>query len=121
MPALIRPCMSARKPRDTNSLFLAMDSGEPAVKRRRRVWLCNGGRAQSVFMEEGDIGDDVRRKAEPNMDDKQLSYVRLVTKDGTDIDLFEAVPADVGVCRDTALRVVVDTEPDETVGASCQV
>ncbi|CAE7880589.1 unnamed protein product, partial [Symbiodinium microadriaticum] len=78
--------------KEIDVLSLAMDSGEPAVKRRRRVWLCNGGRAQSVFLEEGDIGDDVRRKAEPNMDDKQLSYVRLVTKDGTDIDLFEAVP-----------------------------
>ena len=76
---------------------------------------------KACVLEEGDIGDDVRRKAEPNMDDKQLSYVRLVTKDGTDIDLFEAVPADVGVCRDTALRVVVDPEPDETTGASCQV
>ena len=37
--------------------------------------------------------------------------MRLVKKDGSDLDLFEKVPADIGVDQDTMLTVVVDEMP----------
>ena len=80
---------------------------EPAAKRQRRVWLSNNDQYQSVFLNAGDIGDDLRRKAKPSLNEEQLAYVKLVNADGAALDLFTEVPADVGCDRDTALKVVV--------------
>ena len=81
---------------------------EPAAKRQRRVWLSNNDRYQSVLLNEGDIGDDLRRKAKPSLNEEQLAYVKLVNADGAALDLFTEVPAGVGGDKDTAVKVVVE-------------
>lgn len=65
-----------------------------------------------MLLDEGAIGDDLRRKTKLKMDDEGLAYVRLVKEDGTDLDLFEKVPADIGVDKNTMLTVVVGKMPE---------
>lgn len=52
---------------------------EPPVK-QRRVWLKNDGRIQDVDLEVGALGVDLRRKAEPTLNDKERAYVRPQTE-----------------------------------------
>ena len=67
--------------------------GEPAAK-RRRVWLRDGpdGRLYSVHMEADAIGDDLRRAAMPNFNDRDLARVTLRKPDGTSPCLLTPMP-----------------------------
>ena len=71
----------------------------------RRVWLQGAEGTYDVFLAADAIGADLRRRATPDVSDRQRANVKLFKADGTELDLDGKVPLDAGSSSKSPVRV----------------
>ena len=83
----------------------AVQAGGPG--RQRRVFLKKGTQSApySVLLDMDTIGDDLRRKATPKLDDEDRANVKLFKADGTELGLDGKVPLDAGSSSKSPVRI----------------
>ena len=74
-------------------------------KQPHRVWLQGAEGIYDVFLDADATGADLRRRATPNVSDRQRANVKLFKTDGTELDLDGKVPLDAGSSSKSPVRV----------------
>ena len=81
----------------------AVQAGVPVGQ--RLVWLQGADVTYDVLLDAGATGADLRRRATPDVSDRQRANVKLVKADGTELDLDDKVPLDAGSSSKSPVRV----------------